>query len=134
MRVLQIVKGLDIGGLHGGAERFAIDLALELRLAGLDVQLCAFFATGSENEQRWVARLEGLGLPVFFASRWQGGNHLGSYRAGLNKLSARLRGSPAGTPSRAPSRPWPPRLRGGALTGPGPGSALAGEAGVPQRP
>ena len=30
LRVLQIIKGLDIGGLNGGAERFSVDLSEQL--------------------------------------------------------------------------------------------------------
>jgi hypothetical protein len=34
MKVLQLIAGLDIGGLHGGAERFGAHLALALNAGG----------------------------------------------------------------------------------------------------
>ena len=93
-RILQIVKGLDIGGLHGGAERFSIDLARALPRARYEVSICAFFRVGTEGEKRWHERLQAEGFEVFFASSWAGRDHFGSYGQGLAALQRRLRKAP----------------------------------------
>jgi len=86
LRVLQIIKGLDIGGLNGGAERFSIDLSEQLIKTGCEVDLCAFFRMHTKAEDDWLARLQEIGLPVFFATTWAGPNRLGSYISGSKTL------------------------------------------------
>ncbi len=86
MRILQIIKGLDIGGMHGGAERFSTDLSEQLMKMGCEVDLCAFFRMHTKAENEWLARVREIGLPVFFATTWAGPNRLGSYISGFKTL------------------------------------------------
>lgn len=86
LRILQIIKGLDIGGLNGGAERFSVDLSEQLLKMGCEVDLCAFFRMHTKAENNWLVRVREIGLPVFFATTWEGPNHLRSYFAGSKAL------------------------------------------------
>ncbi len=68
MKVLEIIKGLDIGGLNGGSEQFGLNLSRYLHTQeALDVRLCAFYECGSPVEKSWVERLQAEGIPVLFA-------------------------------------------------------------------
>ena len=86
LRILQIIKGLDIGGLNGGAERFSVDLSEQLMRIGCEVDLCAFFRMHTKAENDWLVRVREIGLPVYFAATWAGPNHLQSYFAGSRAL------------------------------------------------
>jgi len=86
LRILQIIKGLDIGGLNGGAERFSVDLSEQLLKIGCEVDLCAFFRMHTKAENDWLVRINEIGLPVYFATNWTGPNHLRSYVAGSRAL------------------------------------------------
>jgi len=86
LRILQIIKGLDIGGLNGGAERFSIDLSEQLKNFGCHVDLCAFFRMNTKAESEWLAKVHDKGLDVFFATNWAGQNNLRSYIAGSKSI------------------------------------------------
>lgn len=94
IRILQIVKGLDIGGINGGAERFSIDLAFALPPEQFDVSVCAFFQHGTETEQHWVDSIQAKGIPVFFVSDWAGNNRFDRYLRGIMKLKQVLYSKP----------------------------------------
>jgi len=86
LRILQIIKGLDIGGLNGGAERFSIDLSEQLKNVGCKVDLCAFFRMDTKAEIEWLDKIRDKGLPVFFATNWAGPNNLRGYITGSETL------------------------------------------------
>ncbi|NLE83212.1 MAG: glycosyltransferase family 4 protein [Chloroflexi bacterium] len=86
LRVLQIIKGLDIGGVNGGAERFSIDLSEQLISLGCKVDLFAFYRMNTPAETDWLGRLKQKDLDVFFATEWAGPNNLGSLSAGAIRL------------------------------------------------
>lgn len=90
LRVLQIIKGLDIGGVNGGAERFSIDLSEQLQNLGCEVDICAFYRMRTLAEEEWIERIEKKGLKIFFATEWKGPNKLNSYKEGLKILQNRL--------------------------------------------
>ena len=90
LRVLQIIKGLDIGGVNGGAERFSIDLSEQLQNLGCDVDICAFYRMRTLAEEEWLQRVDKKGLKVFFATEWKGPNSLNSYTDGLKILQNHL--------------------------------------------
>lgn len=92
MRVLQIVKGLDVGNLHGGAERFAADLSISLQRRGIDVLLCAFFGTDTRAEQQWKTLLSGQGIQCFTATQWMGHRNFSNYLTGIREVERSLRG------------------------------------------
>ena len=88
LHILQIISGLDIGGCHGGAERFGAELALQLA-QHQRVELCAFWQHGTAMEQSWVRRLQKAGLTVYFAARWEGANNPGGLNRGMRSLRQR---------------------------------------------
>jgi glycosyltransferase involved in cell wall biosynthesis len=94
LRVLQIVKGLDIGNLHGGAERFAADLAISLQRRGIEVLLCSFFGTDTAVEQQWKTLLSGQGIQCFTATQWMGHRNFGNYLSGLREVEKMMKGHP----------------------------------------
>ncbi len=67
-KILQIVKGIDIGGNSGGAESFGIRLARALKENGKDVSICAFFQFDTSVEKDWHNQLKKDGIDVFFAN------------------------------------------------------------------
>ena len=90
IRVLQVIKTLNISG----AERFAIDLAINLDPARYAVEVCAFFQDGSPIEEHWFQELTRRGIPVWYATGWRGLDHFGSYLDGLKVMQRRLRSAP----------------------------------------
>jgi len=90
LRVLQFIAGLDIGALHGGAERFGLELSAAL--AGqAEVTLCAFWQRDTPAERFWLAEAGRRGVNVRFAARWQGRHALPAYAAGLRAALALCR-------------------------------------------
>jgi glycosyltransferase involved in cell wall biosynthesis len=67
-KILQIVKGIDIGGNSGGAESFGIRLARALKENGKDVSICAFFKFDTSVEKDWYNQLNNDGIDVFYAN------------------------------------------------------------------
>jgi glycosyltransferase involved in cell wall biosynthesis len=94
LRVLQIIKGLDIGNVNGGAEQFAINLAQVLQQKGYHVSVCAFFRMGTQTETSWLHKLEKMQIPCFSVSTWSGNNHFQSYLNGIRVLQKTLAKSP----------------------------------------
>lgn len=70
IRVLEIVKSLDIGGIGGGAERFGVDLSVALTNKGVPVTVCVYYRTFTEIEVRWLERLKQDNIEVLFLSSW----------------------------------------------------------------
>ncbi len=68
LKVLQIIKGFDIGGPLGGAENFGINLSQQLAKEGGQIAVCSFYRYQTELEEEWYSRLIGQGIPVIFAS------------------------------------------------------------------
>lgn len=68
VRILQVIKGLDIGGQNGGSETFGANLSRQLQRDGCEVTLCAFYRYGTPVERNWCEQLEGQGIKVIFAS------------------------------------------------------------------
>jgi len=91
MKILQIIRGLDIGGDSGGAEVFGIKLARELnKLPDCQVWICAFFSVGTETENAWLEQLNNEGIKTFFVSEWGGYNNLKKFVKGIRNLTANI--------------------------------------------
>jgi glycosyltransferase involved in cell wall biosynthesis len=87
IRILQIIRGLDIGGDSGGAELFGVKLARELnRDEQIEVMICAFYSLGTKTEIEWLHRLNQEGIQTFFVSEWGGNNNLRKFIKGMIKL------------------------------------------------
>lgn len=92
IKVLQIIKGLDIGGDSGGAELFGIKLAQELHQCGSsEVLICAFYSIGTEVEKNWKRQLNKEGIPTFFVSEWGGYNNITKFIKGVFHLIRKIR-------------------------------------------
>jgi glycosyltransferase involved in cell wall biosynthesis len=85
--VLLLVAGLDIGGAHGGAERFGLELSRHLDSNEVDILLCAFWSRGGKAESHWYRILQEDGITVFFAAKWKGKFDLWEYMRGLRNLA-----------------------------------------------
>jgi len=85
--VLQLIKGLDIGGVNGGAERFSVDLSFNLHKLGYKIIVCAFFQMHSEAEKDWLSRIQNQSIQVFHAAEWKGNNNFNSYLQGFRTLT-----------------------------------------------
>ena len=94
MKILQIVKGLDIGGQFGGAERFGVELGFQLQKLGHDVTICSFFGTGGNQEAEWEKRIVDAGLGLMTLQPWQGTNSFGDFLFSIITLVRACRESP----------------------------------------
>lgn len=94
IRILMLISGLDIGGAHGGAERFGVELSRHLDQQTCQVTLCAFWQRRSKTENYWIEELTRTNVPLFFASQWTGRFSLGDYGSGVKKLVTMYRSHP----------------------------------------
>ncbi len=94
LRILMLISGLDIGGAHGGAERFGIELSRHLDRDSCDVTLCAFWQRKTRAEEHWQGVLSREDIPLIFASEWQGRFKLSEYYKGLQRLIGMYRPEP----------------------------------------
>jgi len=85
LRILQIIKGLDIGGLNGGAERFSIDLSEQLKNVGCKLT-CARLQMDTKAEIEWLDKIREQRLTSVFATNWAGPNNLRGYITGSETL------------------------------------------------
>lgn len=92
--VLQLIKGLDVGGVNGGAERFSIDLSKHLKKSGYKIIICAFFQMDTDLEKIWLDKITEMGITVIHASTWKGNNNFKSYLNGIRTLSEFLNKNP----------------------------------------
>lgn len=95
LRVIQIVKGLDIGGIHGGAELFGLNLARALRNEQVDSRLCVFFQMNTPAERQYLDELARSGVETFFLFPWGGKTSFSAYLSALKKLAAEMKRQPA---------------------------------------
>ncbi len=94
MNILQIVRGLDIGGDSGGAEKFGVELARALKRAGCRVSVCAFFRVHSQPEEEWAQRLNAEGIRTFFLTDWGGAGNARAFRQGIRALLNHIKNLP----------------------------------------
>lgn len=90
-RILQVISGLDIGGGHGGAERFGLELARALDPDLFEVSVCAFWRRNTESESYWLNVLKSDGIPVFFNSDWMGKFNTRAYARGVAVLIRKIK-------------------------------------------
>ena len=86
IHVIEVISGLDIGGGHGGAERFGVELSRRLDKSHFDVEICAFWQRNTEIETHWLNLLKSEDIPCHFAAQWQGKFHIRAYLSGLKNL------------------------------------------------
>ncbi|NLE83213.1 MAG: glycosyltransferase family 4 protein [Chloroflexi bacterium] len=66
IRVLQLIKGLDIGNRSGGSDKFGLELTKAMKRMGIQVSLGILNRFGTEIEKQKLAELESLSIPVVF--------------------------------------------------------------------
>ena len=64
LSVLQILKGLDIGGASGGSDKYGLELSLALQRSGARVAVACFNRFATPTEQQNLAALEAAGIPT----------------------------------------------------------------------
>ncbi|MHA2428396.1 MAG: hypothetical protein ACXADB_10270, partial [Candidatus Hermodarchaeia archaeon] len=85
-KVMLVLSGLDIGGGHGGAERFGLELARSLDRSTFDVRVCAFWRRYTRSEEFWHQQLISDGIPVHFGVDWGGKFNIADYYRGVKTL------------------------------------------------
>jgi len=63
LHVLQLLKGLDIGGASGGSDKYGFELSLALKKAGVHVAVGCFNKFGTATEQNKLVTLKAAGIP-----------------------------------------------------------------------
>lgn len=91
VKVLQIIKGLDIGALNGGAERFGLSLAGALDRSRFEVEVCVFFKMDTPAASRWEAYLQAEGIAYFYAADWHGNDRFNVYLQGMDTLRGHVK-------------------------------------------
>lgn len=92
IKILQIIRGLDIGGESGGAELFGIKLAREFKdLPNYEVQICAFFSVDTDTERMWLETLNNEGIKTYFVSEWGGYANFNKFFKGLRNLIKQIK-------------------------------------------
>jgi glycosyltransferase involved in cell wall biosynthesis len=66
IRVLQLVKGVDIGNHSGGSDKFGLELTKALKRMGVEVYLACLNSYDTEIEKENLAALKDLSVPVVF--------------------------------------------------------------------
>ena len=66
IRILQLIKGLDIGNRSGGSDKFGLELTKALKHSGAQVCLGVLNTFGTEIEKLKIIELEKLSIPVVF--------------------------------------------------------------------
>jgi len=63
LHVLQLLKGLDIGGASGGSDMYGFELSLALKKAGVHVAVGCFNQFGTATEQNKLVTLKAASIP-----------------------------------------------------------------------
>ena len=94
IRLIQIIRGFDIGGANGGSDRFSIELARSLDRSRFEPAICAFFRHHTPAESQWLDVLESEGIPVHFLTEQTGPGRYSTLRLGVKNLRRYLHGKP----------------------------------------
>jgi len=88
-RIFMVIAGLDIGGRHGGAERFGLELACSLMRQNLaEVKLAAFWQLNTPTEHFWQNVVESQGVPVLYCAPWRKKGDLFGFMHGVQVLES----------------------------------------------
>ncbi|MDD2523057.1 MAG: glycosyltransferase family 4 protein [Anaerolineaceae bacterium] len=66
IRVVQLIKGLDIGNRSGGSDKFGLELTKALKRQGIPVYLASLNRFDTEIEKQNLSDLTSLSIPVAF--------------------------------------------------------------------
>lgn len=91
IRLVQIIRGFDIGGANGGSDRFSIELARSLDRSRFEPAICAFFQHHTQAELDWLEVLESEGIQVHFLTGKTGRGKFSTLWLGVKNLRRFLR-------------------------------------------
>lgn len=86
IRLVQLIRGFDIGGANGGSDRFGIELARALDHSRFELTVCAFFRYHTPEESYWINLLKSEDITVTFLNEHSGKNDLSTLWRGIRKL------------------------------------------------
>ena len=89
--ILQLIKGLDIGGKNGGDSRFCLDLSKQLAKIGYKIILCNFFVMNTSSEKRFLKDLENSNIKIIQLVNWSEQNKYFHYLQSIRKLEGSLK-------------------------------------------
>ncbi len=89
--ILQLIKGLDIGGENGGDSRFCLDLSKQLAKMGYKIILCNFFVMNTSSEKRFLKDLENSNIKIIQLVNWSEQNKYFHYLQSIRKLEGSLK-------------------------------------------
>ena len=89
--ILQLIKGLDIGGKNGGDSRFCLDLSKQLAKMGYKIILCNFFVMNTSSEKRFLKDLENSNIKIIQLVNWSEQNKYFHYLQSIRKLEGSLK-------------------------------------------
>jgi glycosyltransferase involved in cell wall biosynthesis len=91
-KVLIFIKGLDLGGLSGGADLFGINLACELHKHGTEVNVCVCYRFNTEVEKYYLNSFINQGITPYFLLDWDGHPSVIGYFNAFRKFNELLKG------------------------------------------
>lgn len=68
IRIVQLICGMAIGEMNGGAEFFAIRMAQSLDPTLFEVAICNLWSYDSPIERRWQREMAAQGIPVYYGA------------------------------------------------------------------
>ena len=68
IKVTQLLTGLAIGEMNGGAEMFAMRLCGALDPAVVELSVACLWSYGTPTERRWARELAAIGIPVTYGA------------------------------------------------------------------
>lgn len=94
IKVGQFIKGLDIGGVNGGADVFGTQLCKSLQKIGVKSTLFVCFKMGTKKEQEYIEVFNDSEIPIIFLADWPGKTSLRIYLSAFHKLLTYLKKNP----------------------------------------
>jgi glycosyltransferase involved in cell wall biosynthesis len=86
VKLLIIIRGLDIGGFNGGGDRFGLELAKALDPTRFRVSVCAFYRHHTHTEVYWENDLRHRDVNLFYATDWRENHKLLNTFRGIRQL------------------------------------------------
>ncbi len=89
--ILQLIKGLDIGGKNGGDSLFCVDLSKQLAKIGYKIILCNFFVMNTSSEMGFLKDLEKSNIKTIQLVNWSEQYKYFHYLQSIRKLQKILK-------------------------------------------
>ncbi len=86
IRLVQLIRGFDIGGENGGSDLFGIELTRNLDRSKFELAVCAFFRHNTLTEARWLEILSSEGIQAHFLTSQTGKGRLSTIWLSIQNL------------------------------------------------